>query len=172
MPGTWRSGGKPKPTALKLLQGSEVRGRKHEPKPEPGRPAAPARLAADELATAAWESLAQRLETLGVLTTANGEALALLAEALADYDRCRAQLAQMNYQQLVVDEMRDKAGTVIRRRVRENPLLRRTERIALLVNRLLGEFGLTPATAARIDARLVPERRDPFEAFLGSRRPR
>jgi phage terminase small subunit len=170
MPGTWRSGQKPKPTALKVLQGSEVRGRKREPAPPPGRPPIPTRLAEDPLAVAAWESLAARLESIGVLTTANGEALGLLAEALADYERVREALSTMRHQQLVVDEVRNPQGVVIRRRIRENPLLRRTERIALLVNRLLGEFGLTPATAPRLEA--SPPVRDPFEVFLGHRRPR
>jgi phage terminase small subunit len=171
MAGTWRSGGRPKPTALKLLQGSKVRGRKSEPTHPVGRPPIPERLAGDPVAVAAWNSLAARLETVGVLTTAHGEALAMLAEALADYDRIRGQLALMNYQQLVVDEVKNAEGVTIRRRVRENPLLRRSERIALLVNRLLGEFGLTPATSARIDAR-PRQQSDPFERFLGARRPR
>jgi phage terminase small subunit len=171
MAGTWRSGGKPKPTALKLLQGSRVSGRKSEPQYERGTPEPPAGLADDPQAREHWDRLSARLEAAGVLSVAHGEALGMLAQALADYARIRQQLHQMQYQQLVIDEVRDPKGQLLRRRVKENPLIRRSERIALLVNRLLGEFGLTPATQTRIEARQTALS-DAFETFLGGGRKR
>ncbi len=171
MAGTWRSGGRPVPTALKVLRGTQVKGRKDEPRYSGGRPVMPPELAADLLATANWTRLADRLEAAGVLTTAHGEALGMLAEALADYTRVRTELHAMGHKQYLVDETFNRKGQLIRRHERENPLFRRSERLALLINRLLGEFGLTPATQTRIEARQA-KLQDPFEAFLGGKRPR
>lgn len=156
MAGNWRSGRRPTPTALHVLRGtlrSSVRqGREGEPKRKPGRPPCPVEVEADEAAHAHWLRLATQLEKDGILTMAHGDALALLAQALADYHRVRGQLAAMKHQQLVIDEIRDKDGKLLRRRVRENPLIRRSERLAALCSRLLGEFGLTPVTQTRVHA--------------------
>lgn len=173
MPGTFRSGRRREPTSLKLLRGGEVRGRGREPKYEYKEPEVPTQIMADALALQHWRRLVKQLSTAGVLNVSHGDALGALAHALADYGRIREQLHQMNYQQLLVDESRDSTGKiVIRRRVRENPLLRRSERIALLVSRLLGEFGLTPVTQSRVDAYPNDREHDPFEAFLIQGRPR
>ena len=86
-----------------------------------------------------------------VLHTGHGPALALLAQTLADHDRVRAALHTLDYKQLITEEVGDAKGR-IHRRLREHPLIPRSERVALLVNRLLGEFGLTPATQTRVHA--------------------
>jgi phage terminase small subunit len=169
MAGNHRSGRPRKPTALHLLQGTRPRNRQREPKVELGRPEPTEELRADEVAFGHWTVLCERLERVKVLSPAHGEALGLLAQALADYGRVRAQLREMQFRNLVVDELLDKAGRVIRRRVRENPLIRRSERLATLCKNLLGEFGLTPITQAKIHAE-PPTEADPFEVFLGGKR--
>jgi phage terminase small subunit len=150
-------GGRPAvPTALHIQRGTlrsrHVRQRAHEPRPPSGRPTCPPAVEQDAQARAHWDELAVTLDGLGVLRTSHGKALGALAQALADYDRVREQLRQMNFQQLVVEEIRDKNGTLLRRRIRENPLLRRSERLAMLAARLLGEFGLTPVTQTKVQA--------------------
>ena len=152
MPGTYRSGRRAIPTAIHVLRGTlrSRNGRPRAPQPDPGRPVCPAEITGDPAARAHWDRLAAQLEQTHVLTPAHGDALGLLAQARADYDRVRAQLQGMHFQQLIVDEVYDKAGTLIRRRERENPLLRRSERLAQLVSRLLGEFGLTPITQTKV----------------------
>jgi len=173
MPGNYRSGAPRKPTALKLLQGSRVRNREQEPQYEPGIPDCPARLQEDPEAKSHWDLLSSRLQASGVLTKGHGEALAMLAEALADYGRARAQLKAMRFQQLIVEEKYDPTGAkLLYRRVKENPLIRRSERLAVLCSRLLGEFGLTPITQAKINSAKPPTETDPFEVFLGGARPR
>lgn len=171
MPGNFRSGRRPEPTALKLLKGTlRKERRRHEPVVPRGRPEPTPEVQADPDALGHWEALAGRLETIGVLSPGHGEALGLLAQSLADYGRVRRQLQEMGFRQLVVDEMRDKTGNVIRRRVRENPLIRRSERLAMLVSRLLGEFGLTPVTQTKVHAPKSGTETDPFEVFLGGKR--
>lgn len=151
MAGNHRSGRPRLPTALHVLRGTPVRDRAHEPVGKPGTPEPPQDVLDDPEALAHWERLSARLMRLRVLTRDHREALAQLAHALAADGRVRAQLRAMNYQRLVVDEIRDKAGNV-RRRVRDNPLIRQSIMASELVRRLLGEFGLTPITQAKVHA--------------------
>lgn len=152
MPGTFRSGRKPKPAGLRALHGSRERPHhRREPKYASNSPVMPAHLTADAVAVEKWDILADRLAKSRVLTVAHGEALAVLAEAWADYVRCREQFAQTGRQMLVVDEKRALDGTVTRK-VKDNPLIRRSERLALLLQRYLSEFGLTPVSGPKVAA--------------------
>jgi phage terminase small subunit len=171
MPGTWRSGGRPTPSALKVARGVALKHRQAEPQYVRGRPEVPPALALDVAARAHWERLAARLEVAGVLSLAHGEALALLAQALADYGRVREALLGERELVVAVERVYSKTGQLTRERMRENPLLKRSERLTLLINRLLGEFGLTPATQTRIEAKQQAAT-DGFESFLKAARPR
>lgn len=168
MAGTFRSGRKPKARGLRVLQGSKVRPHhRTEPVYAAGSPEPAPHVLADGLALAKYRELVGRLEASRVLTTAHGEALAVLAETWADYVRCREQFAAAGYTLLVVDERREADGTV-HRRVKDNPLIRRSERLALLLQRYLAEFGLTPVTGPRVKV-TEPADVDPFEVFLGGK---
>ena len=87
--------GRPKPTALKILNGSAARnpGRLNpdEPKPEPLTvvPAPPAYLPLAGRARKAWDDLAAQTIALGVLTAADLPALAMTCRALAEYEAAR-----------------------------------------------------------------------------------
>lgn len=166
MPGTSRSGRRPQPAALRSLKGARTRARhKAEPRFETALPAMPAFVEADALAAARWRSIAPKIATAGVLTDAHGEMLALLCSAWADLERAREQFAQMNYQQLVVDESVTASGER-RRKLKPNPLIVRIEKQAYQVARFLGEFGLTPMTSAKVSGERAVEGDDPFAKFL------
>lgn len=166
MPGTARSGRRPAPAALRALRGSRTRAHhKGEPTYAKAIPAMPAFVAADDPAAAKWAVLAPKLAAAGVLTEAHGEMLALLCAAWADLERARQQFAEMHYQQLVVDETTGPNGER-RRKVKPNPLILRIEKLAYQVARFLGEFGLTPMTAAKVSAQQLAEDDDPFAQFL------
>jgi len=169
MSGTRRSGRRPKPLALIKLQGSRVRA-KHRAAPTyaADAPTMPAHLERDDLAKATWDVLVARLLPTGVLTVAHGEALAVLCETWADYLRCRDQFETMGRTMVVVEKHKVADGSV-QRRVKENPLIRRSEKLATLLQRYLGEFGLTPMTQSKVqgDKR---EAVDPTEVFLRSLR--
>jgi hypothetical protein len=152
MSGTYRSGRRPVPSAVHRLRGTAIRHRHAEPQLPVGRPAVPPAIEADPVAFAHWEALATRLEAMRILNAGHGPALALLAQTLADHDRVRAQLHALHYPEVVVDETWDTHGTLLRRRTHEHPLIRRSERLTLLVTRLLGDFGLTPVTQTKVHA--------------------
>lgn len=134
MAGNWNSGRRPAPHAVHVLRGTvraDHAGRDEKRRGTPGRPAIPAPIEADALARAHWDRLAATLEASGVLTTAHGDGLALLALLRADYDRVRVRLLARPDDRLLHKEARDTAN---------------------LCTRLLGEFGLTPSSEGRIHA--------------------
>src|ERR1039458_3931220 len=79
---------KPKPTLLKVLAGSRpCRVNSAEPKPPAGRPDPPAHLAGEALAE--WGRMVEVLDGLGVLTRADGAALAIYCVAHARWIEAR-----------------------------------------------------------------------------------
>jgi len=165
MSGTSRSGRHHKPTAVKLLHGSKLRAHnRNEPKYQTGIPDCPAHVRADAKALHFWDVMVARLTKSSVLTLAHGESLTTLCDTWADYVRCREQFATMNYQQLVVDETIDARGGK-HRKIKENPLIRRSEKLILLITRLLGEFGLTPVTGPKVPTLGADPAADPFAEF-------
>jgi phage terminase small subunit len=171
MAGNFRSGRLRTPTALKVMRGQRIRGRHQEPKYPPGMPEKPESIAADERASWYWDFYGKCLERSGVLNVTHLGQFALLCHALADFDRDTADLQKMGYQRLIIDEQRTPEGQLIRRRVRENPLVRMRQRNALLASRFLTEFGMTPVSQSKVNAQ-PPSAPDAFEVFLGGARPR
>lgn len=127
----------PKPTALKVLQGTDRKDRANpgEPKPAPGAVKPPGLSRA---ASAEWERLAPMLERLGLLRE---------TDALAFEDLCET---TVRWRQL--RHKRDFRAAVASDRAREHML------------KLLMQFGLTPSAATRVTATpAVAE--DPFEQW-------
>lgn len=161
-------------STLKVISGG-VRARHRrqaaEPQFPPGIPSPPADVVADPQALAHWNRFATITHDAAVLSVAHADALAMLAHVAADLERMRTQLTAMNHQALVVDELRDPtSGVVVRRRIKENPLHRRAEKLAHLLVKGLELFGLTPTSAPRVAA--SPTAPDAFEDFLVAKRPR
>ena len=168
MPGTSRSGRRPQPAAIRALKGSKTRAHhRGEAHYAAGIPDKPAFIASDELAASRWDRLAPRLAQAGVLTEAHGEMLALLCATWADLERARQQFADMGYRQLIVEQRMTATGEMVET-VKPNPLIVRIEKQAYQVARFLGEFGLTPMTAAKVSAQQAADGDDPFAEFLSA----
>lgn len=166
MPGTYRSGRRMTPAAIRTVTGARTRERhKGEVTYASGAPEMPPSVAADELAAARWRVLAARLGGVGVLTEAHGEMLALLCTTWADLERAREQFREMGHRQLVVEERMTATGEMVQT-VKVNPIASRIEKLAYQVARFLGEFGLTPMTSAKVSATRATEGDDPFAQFL------
>lgn len=133
----------PKPTAMLKLSGSWRAAARDqtEPKPLAGPPPRPDWL--DEEGVAAWEHLVPILARMRVLTEADAMALSMLCEAWSRYRRATDMLAKHGdvYQ----------SGQTLRR----SPYSAMQMELALIVRRMLSEFGLTPAARGRIVA--LPE---------------
>lgn len=100
-----------------------------------------------------------------MLTEAHGEMLALLCATWADLERARQQFADMGYRQLIVEQRMTATGEMVET-VKPNPLIVRIEKQAYQVARFLGEFGLTPMTAAKVSSEKAKDGDDPFAEFL------
>jgi phage terminase small subunit len=170
MPGTHRSGRRPKPTRLHELEGTRPhRSRATEPTPSAGEPPRPAALDADPQAQLAWAYFCAQLKALGVLTVDCQATLTCLAQAWADYQRFLTSWQTMDHRPVIVQEFVDSEGTV-RRKIVPNPLVRILRDQARLVSALASEFGLSPVAVARV-TRVAAGAPDPFEEFLNTPAP-
>jgi P27 family predicted phage terminase small subunit len=121
------------PTALKKLLGN--RGRRplneHELQPKPGEPEMPklSRAAAKE-----WRRIVPILMALGILTIADGSALAIYCAAFARWQQAERQLSRSP--NLASDKSRK--------------LFSIAEKSMKLAKSVLVEFGLTPASRPRL----------------------
>jgi P27 family predicted phage terminase small subunit len=131
-------GRKPKPTALKIADGT-ARGSLREPSAPLGVPPMPERLAAEPVAVAKWNELATLLSGMGVLTLGDGEALATLCEVHAAAQSCLLELRA--------------SGSVIHTDlggVKPNPAGSLYRGLVSLQASLMTEFGLTPSSRVRL----------------------
>jgi len=149
-----KRGRKPKPTALHILQGSKPRVARHEPEAPKGRPEMPARLGVDPIAKATWEQLSEILWSMGVLTIADGEALATLCEVHSAEQACLLELRATG------PTIHTELGGV-----KPNPAGSLFRSLSGLKTTLMSEFGMTPSSRTKVAApRETPK--DELEAFL------
>ena len=94
-------------------------------------------------ARGAWRSVTAALARLGVLSTADGEALRLLCEALGEYREARRVLDREG----VTYDLETKTGGTMHRARPEAAIAADAWRRA---SAMLGRFGLTPADRARL----------------------
>jgi P27 family predicted phage terminase small subunit len=149
-----KAGRRPKPTALKILDGTERGPRKQEPGLPAGVPPMPERLKVDAVAMAQWHELAGILTRMGVLTLADGEALATLCEVHSAEQSCLLQL---------------RAGGAVMHTdlggVKPNPAGPMYRSLVSQKAALLSEFGLTPSSRTKL-ATKAEVKKDELEEFF------
>jgi P27 family predicted phage terminase small subunit len=134
------SGRKPKTAAQKLMDGNPGKRKIRPDLPAPpGAPPMPKRLMVEPLAVEKWTELVPILMQLGTLTTADGEALATLCEVYAATQACLLELRATG------PVMRTDLGGV-----KPNPAGPLYRGLVSLQASLMGEFGLTPTSRARL----------------------
>lgn len=154
-------GGKPKPTALKLVAGNPGRRpiNRREPKAKRVIPSPPAHLSAD--ARTAWGALAARLDRLGLLTELDDYALELLCENYAEILALRLDVTAGGRYQVVIT----KSGDAMERARPAAMMLADAER---RFRGMMSEFGLTPSSRSRIQtSNDGDDKKDPAEAYFG-----
>jgi P27 family predicted phage terminase small subunit len=149
------AGRRPKPTAIRELEGN--RGKRPlnqgEPKPK-GIPTCPSHLDAD--AKREWKRIGPELMRLGLLTAVDRAALAAYCAA---YSRWAA--AERNVQKFGVVIKAPRTGTPM-----HNPYVQVANTSLDQMRKFAIEFGLTPASRSRIQADPLPSDEDPFESFM------
>ena len=147
-------GRKPKPTALKILEGNPGcrKLNENEPKPLPIIPDCPEWLSGK--AKKIWEKLAPMLENMGVLTEADEIALAAICSLYARYKDLEKVIDKKGY-----TEKNSRSG------VKPVPEFAMSRDCLKLLKSFLSEFGLTPSSRSRINLP-SPITDDPLEEFF------
>lgn len=156
------AGRPPKPTALKLLQGNPGKRPlpESEPVPPPGDVKPPAWLKGK--ARTAWKWVEPVLSDMGVLTTADPHALALLCDAYAEYIEAGDAIREHG----TTYETVTKEGSVM---FRSRPEVAIRADAWRRVSLMMQQFGMTPSSRAKVQGQ-SKESVDPFEEFLSGGR--
>jgi P27 family predicted phage terminase small subunit len=150
-------GGKPKPTALRMLQGNPARKPlpKHEAKPPSGIPQAPKHLTPE--AREHWDEVCEPLAKIGLLTVIDGEALAGYCESRAIYVEAKTRMIEEGI------SVTSPNGYKI-----PSPSFNVAMKAMKQMQSWLAEFGMTPSSRSRVRAGEPGEASDPFEDLLKS----
>lgn len=149
-------GRKPKPTALKVLEGNPGKRplNDNEPKPEKKAPKCPAWLEPE--AKKEWRRMAKTLETMGILTEVDMTAFAGYCQAYARWKDA--------------EEFLTKHGTIFKTPsgyIQQVPQVSIAQTYLKIMKDFCSEFGLTPSARSRIHAGTAKgDIDDPMEELL------
>jgi P27 family predicted phage terminase small subunit len=150
-------GRRPKPTALKELEGNPGKRALNQSEPHPGGIAkCPPHL--DKDAKREWRRLSAELISLGLLSVCDMAAFAAYCSA---YSRWVA--AEKNLQKFGMVIKSPKSGYPI-----QNPYLGVANTALGNMHRFMTEFGLTPSSRTRLSIDSAPTSADPFTEFMQS----
>lgn len=151
-----RRGRKPKPTALKILDGTRAdRVNQGEPRVPTGTPDAPEIL--DPVARAEWDRIVALLAGSGVLSRVDGAALTLYCQTFSHWVEAEKSLQAKG----LLIETPEGA-------LRPSPYMGISQKAVETMHRLLVEFGLTPSSRSRIKSTAEPAK-DALGEFLARR---
>lgn len=167
-----RRGPPPKPTALNELQGNPGKRAKNdrEPKPTAGRPTMPSWLPKE--AKAEWKRLVPELEKVGLLTVVDRTALAaycLAHHELVDATRTLEAEGRIVSEAIVGRKKKDgvQVDEVVGHKKKQHPAVKLQRDAFTRVKQFLAEFGLTPASRARLKTDGGEEEAvDPFQELI------
>jgi P27 family predicted phage terminase small subunit len=152
-------GRKPKPTALKILYGNPGKRRlnENEPKPPLEIPDPPDHL--DDVAKKEWARITALLSQLGLISQLD---MAGIASYCVSFSRwADAERRVMKHGIIVISP--DKKFPM------KSPYLCVAESAMEAMRKMLGEFGLTPSSRARLQVPRTPDALDEFERFCSRR---
>lgn len=152
-----KRGPKPKPAELKILAGErEDRVNRSAPKPARSRPVFPAHL--DAYGREAWEDLIPQLEQLGILTEADGHALALYCATYSRWRTARDEIAATGV-----------TAYTGQGSIKGNPACTVAAQAERMLVQLLAEFGLTPSSRGRLSS-AQGQSQDALAEFIARRK--
>ncbi|WP_312774431.1 phage terminase small subunit P27 family [Atlantibacter hermannii] len=163
--------GPPKtPTHLALVKGNPSKRaiNKNEPKPPAGVPPTPKHF--DKQGKYWFKRMAEELNTIGVISLLDARALELLVEAYTEYRHHCDTLEREGYTYAVYsDEEPDEGKEREIRMVKAHPAAIMKADAWKRIRAMLAEFGMTPASRAKVGAK-GPAEADPLEEFLKKRK--
>ncbi len=149
------AGRRPKPTALKILEGNPGKRALNKSEPMPrGEAKCPPHL--DKGAKQEWKRISQELEECGLLTSVDRAGLAAYCAAYSRWSEAEKRIQEFG---LVIKS--PKSGFPI-----PNPYVGIANSSLNQMRKYLVEFGMTPASRSRIHVDPSTQHEDPFEAFM------
>ena len=136
-----RAGRKPKPTAIKVLEGNPGKRKLNENEPKPVKKAPPCPKWLEPEAKKEWRRLAKALEAMGVLTEADMAAFAGYCQSYARWKEAEERITDRG---LVI---RTPSGYP-----QQVPYISIAQQYLKLMQQFAEQFGLTPAARSRIIA--------------------
>jgi P27 family predicted phage terminase small subunit len=164
-------GRRPKPIALRKLQGNPGKRplNRDEPAPAPGEPPMPMGLSA--AAQAEWRTIVAELLTLNVLSIVDGKALAAYCHNFSRWMEAEEEITRLG---LIVEEPITKGqgedAIIVGYKYKRNPGVTISNDAQKLMKSFLIEFGLTPASRSRLRIEKKADD-DPFAKFLAGKQP-
>lgn len=152
-------GRKPKPTALKLIDGNPGKRpiNKNEPRPTPKAPKCPSWLHRD--AKKEWRRLAKELESLGLLTAVDMTAFAAYCQAYARWKEAEEYIAEHGPTNVT------ESGYI-----QQVPQVTIAQQSQKQLRAWCAEFGFTPSARSRIEVEPVTRNADDMEDLLSGGR--
>jgi P27 family predicted phage terminase small subunit len=114
-----------------------------------------------------WRSVGKVLDTARVITKADGIALELLVDAYVEYRTAREVVEREGTTfESFIEVGEGDAATVARAMIRTHPEVMIARDAWRRVKSMLSEFGMTPATRAKISTTDSAGEGDPFDSFM------
>jgi P27 family predicted phage terminase small subunit len=160
--GNQNSGRRPKPTALKVLQGNPGKRPLNglEPKPPAGLVVKPK---LSPMAAVVWDELAPLAQAMGTLTTADIRSFGTLCELQATFTLATQEKYREAFTPFMVTTAVDSAGTE-HMNVKEHPAIKLERDTAAALRPYYEKFGLEPVGRARIQ---IPKADEPVSKWAG-----
>jgi P27 family predicted phage terminase small subunit len=147
-------GRKPAPLTLRILRGNPSKRAlpRDVPEPLPAAPACPAALS--PAANREWKRIAAELLALGILGTVDRQALALLCEAYATWDKAMSEVRRSGFivrlgGKTVTDPLTGEVTTTAGY-PQQNPWVAIANKAFDQVAKMSAEFGMTPSSRTRV----------------------
>ena len=153
---------RPKPTALRLIEGNKGKRAINKTEPQPKRviPSCPDHLS--DVGMVTWGKLSVLLDRMGVLTEADSAALERLCDCYSDILICRESLRLDGWTYKTLDAQ----GNTL---IKGNPAATQLRAADAQFKSYLIEFGLTPSARSKVNA--TPDehaKADPLKEFFGT----
>ncbi|MCL1630130.1 phage terminase small subunit P27 family [Roseibaca sp. V10] len=158
-------GPKPKPTALKVIRGTDRAARRNpsEPRVAPARPDPPDHLSSE--ARTEWQRVTDQLCAAGIVTGIDRAALAAYCQAYGRWEQAERALEAMAARDQVTAGLmiRTQGGNAI-----QNPLVGTANKAMADMMRYAAEFGMTPSARTQIHAEVsASDPDDPVAKYFG-----
>ena len=148
------AGRKTKPTKIKVIQGTfrKDRENKNEPTPETHIPEAPDHLSKEALVE--WGRMSQELYNLGLISNVSRGALAIY---------CQAWARMVKYEKIIVEKgelYKTPNGSI-----QTSPAMWIVNKCVEQCHKMMVEFGMTPASAAKVTSIKTKKKEDPWTEY-------